>query len=158
MQLIFKQRIFSFLDSYDIYSQTGEVVYKIKGELAVGHRFRVLDAYNNEVGYLRQRLLTFLPKFEIYKNGVLFGTLKKELSFLKPRYSIDYNGWTAEGNFFEWDYRILSPSGMLIATVSKQFLKLTDTYVIDVFDDDAALDVLLFVLAIDAEKCSRENG
>ena len=32
---------------------------------------------------------------------------------------------------------------------------MTDTYVIDVQDSGNALDVLMFVLAIDAEKCSR---
>ena len=32
---------------------------------------------------------------------------------------------------------------------------MTDTYVIDVQDQGNALDVLLFVLVIEAEKCSR---
>ncbi len=32
---------------------------------------------------------------------------------------------------------------------------MTDTYVIDVQNPEDALDALMFVLAIDAEKCSR---
>ena len=37
----------------------------------------------------------------------------------------------------------------------KELFHMTDTYVIDVQDPGNALDVLMFVLAIDAEKCSR---
>ena len=55
----------------------------------------------------------------------------------------------------EWDYCILDRSGYSIARVSKELVHMTDTYVIDVQDPENALDALMFVLAIDAEKCSR---
>ena len=60
-----------------------------------------------------------------------------------------------EGNFFEWDYTIQDRSGYEIATVSKELFNWTDTYVIDVADPEDALGALMLVLAIDAEKCSR---
>ena len=63
-----------------------------------------------------------------------------------------------EGNFFEWDYDVLDQDGRIVATVSKELLRLTDTYVIDVGDPADALCALMLVLAIDAEKCSRNNG
>lgn len=34
----------------------------------------------------------------------------------------------------------------------------TDTYVLDIANPEDALTVLMLVLAIDAEKCSRQNG
>ena len=52
----------------------------------------------------------------------------------------------------EWDYSILDRSGYSIARVSKELFHMTDTYVIDVQDLGNALDALMFVLAIDAEK------
>ena len=55
----------------------------------------------------------------------------------------------------EWDYSILDQGGYAIASVSKELFHMTDTYVIDVRDPENALDALMFVLAIDAEKCSR---
>ena len=57
----------------------------------------------------------------------------------------------------EWDYSILDRSGYSIARVSKELFHMTDTYVIDVQDPGNALDALMFVLAIDAEKCSRNQ-
>ena len=53
------------------------------------------------------------------------------------------------------DYSILDQSGYSIARVSKELFHMTDTYVIDVQNSGNALDALMFVLAIDAEKCSR---
>lgn len=40
-------------------------------------------------------------------------------------------------------------------TVSKEIMRLTDTYILDVYNDEDALAGLLVALAIDAEKCSR---
>ena len=61
-----------------------------------------------------------------------------------------------EGRFLEWDYRILDGSGRLVATITKEILHWTDTYVIDVERPEDALLSLMVVLAIDAEKCSRD--
>lgn len=58
-----------------------------------GHKLVIYDAYGNEVGMVVQRVLTFLPKFEIYKNGSYIGCLNKEISFLTPHYNIDYDGY-----------------------------------------------------------------
>ena len=155
MRLLFKQRLFSWFDSYDIYDEAGNTAYVVKGQLSWGHKLVIYDAYGNEVGMVVQKVLTFLPKFEIYKNGSYIGCLSKEFSFLTPHYNIDYNGWHIDGTIMEWDYSILNQSGYSIARVSKELFHMTDTYVIDVQDPGNALDALMFVLAIDAEKCSR---
>ena len=60
-----------------------------------------------------------------------------------------------EGNFWEWDYDILDAYGQHVATVAKELMQWTDTYSIDVVDAADALNTLMLVLAIDAEKCSR---
>lgn len=155
MKLLFKQRLFSWFDSYDIYNEAGETVYTVKGQLSWGHCLKIFDTYGNEIGTVKERILTFLPKFEIYLGDKYIGCISKEFTFLKPKYNIDYNGWHIEGDFFEWDYSILSQDGQNIATVSKQLFNLTDTYIIDVNDSQDALCALMLVLAIDAEKCSR---
>lgn len=51
----------------------------------------------------------------------------------------------------------MSENGQLVATVTKEILNWTDTYVIDVTDPRDALGALMLVLAIDAEKCSRKD-
>ena len=155
MKLLFKQRLFSWFDSYDIYDEVGNTIYTVKGQLAWGHCLKIFDVYGNELGMVQQKIFTLLPKFEIYTNGNYQGCISREFALFKPVYNIDYNGWHVEGDFFEWDYHVLDALGICVATVSKELFKWTDTYVIDVNDSKDALSALMLVLAIDAEKCSR---
>ena len=156
MKLLFKQRLFSWFDSYDIYDEDGNSVYTVKGQLSWGHCLKIYDADAHEVGTIQERILTLLPKFEVYLGNQYVGSISKEFSFFTPKFNIDYNGWHVDGDFFEWDYSILNQSGQQIAEVSKQLFNWTDTYVIDVQNPNDALGALMLVLAIDAEKCSRK--
>ena len=61
MKLLFKQRIFSWFDSYDIYNEEGQTVYTVKGQLSWGHCLKIFDAYGKEIGTVKERVLTFLP-------------------------------------------------------------------------------------------------
>ena len=157
MKLIFKQRLFSWFDSYDIYDEAGNTVFTVKGELSWGHLLRIYDAIGNDVGYIKERVFTFLPKFEIYLGDNYVGCISKEFTFFKPKFNVDYNGWTVDGDWFEWDYSIFNSTAQTVATVSKEIWNWTDTYVIDVKDPNDAICVLMLVLAIDAEKCSRND-
>ena len=38
MKLLFKQRFFSWLDSYDIYDENNNVLFQVKDELSWGHK------------------------------------------------------------------------------------------------------------------------
>ena len=155
MKLLFKQRFFSWFDSYDIYDENGKPVYTVKGQLSWGHCLKIYDSLGTEIGTVQERILTFLPKFEIYLGNDYVGCISKEFSFFTPRFNIDFNGWHVDGDFFEWDYRIIDSRGDEIATVSKELFNWTDTYVIDINDPKDAICALALVLAIDAEKCSR---
>ena len=157
MKLIFKQRLFSWFDSYDIYDEAGNTVFTVKGELSWGHLLRIYDAIGNDVGYIKERVFTFLPKFEIYLGDNYMGCISKEFTFFKPKFNIDYNSWTVDGDWLEWDYSIFNSTAQTVATVSKEIWNWTDTYVIDVKDPNDAICVLMLVLAIDAEKCSRND-
>ncbi len=157
MKLLFKQKIFSWFDSYDIYDESGETLYKVKGELSWGHLLRIYDANGNEIGFIKEKIWSWLPKFEIYLNGQYTGCICKEFSFFRPKFSIDYNGWQVDGDWLEWEYSIFDYSGLSVATVSKEIWNWSDTYSINVHNPQDAVGVLMLVLAIDAEKCSRNN-
>ena len=155
MKLLFRQRFFSWFDSYDIYDENENTVYTVKGQLSWGHCLKIYDVAGREVGTVKERVFTFLPKFELYEGPQYIGCLSKEFSFLKPCYNIDFNGWEIQGSFMEWDYTIEDAAGRTVARIAKELLRWTDTYTIDVPDARDALCALMVVLAIDAEKCSR---
>lgn len=155
MKLLFRQRFFSWFDSYDIYDEAGATVFTVEGQPSWGHCLHILDAQGRHIGTVRQKVLTLLPKFELYAYGEYLGCIQKEFTLFKPLFTLDGSDWTVEGQLMEWDYSIHSPSRGQIASISKELFQWTDTYVIDVADPADALCALMVVLAIDAEKCSR---
>ncbi len=158
MKLLFKQRFFSWLDSYDVYDENGVTAYTVEGKLGWGHVLHILDAQGVHRATLREVVWTFLkPKFELYIGEEKVGTITKEITFFKPRFDMDFNGWSIQGDFWEWDYSILDAQGNTVAVVSKEIWNWTDTYVIEVADPSDALCALMVTLAIDAEKCSRND-
>lgn len=156
MKMYFKQRFFSWFDTYDIYDENGETLYTVKGQLSWGHKLNVYDPEGNYLGTVKEKLFRLTPTFEIYLGRQYIGSIRRRFfTIIKARYDIDYNGWSATGNFWEWDYVINNEDGSVAASISKELFHLTDTYTIEVTNPSDALCALMFVLAIDAEKCSR---
>lgn len=157
MRLLFKQRFFSWFDSYDIYDEEGNTVFTVEGQLSWGHKLQISDSHGCPVGMVKEVVLSFLPRFELSAGGAYLGCVKKDFTFFKPSFTVDFNGWSVQGDFLEWDYTITGSGGEAIATVSKELFHWTDTYIIEIGDPKDALYALMLVLAIDAEKCSRSS-
>ena len=154
MKLLFKQRLFSWLDSYDIYNEYGETAFTVEGKLAWGHKLEVLDPSGRHLGTVKEEVLTFLPRLALYLGEEYIGQIKKELTFFKPRFTLDCRDWQVSGDWLEWDYQVTDGQGRTVMTASKELFHWTDTYVMDIERDEDALLCLMIVLAIDAAKCS----
>ena len=155
MKLLFKQRLFTWFDSYDIYNENGDTLYTVEGQFSWGHCLHILDRNGTHVATVQEKVFRLLPKFELYIGDNLIGCIEKEFTFFKPSYNIDFNGWRVEGEIFEWDYNIINPQEGIVAVITKELFRFTDTYVIEVKNSGDALYALMLTLAIDAEKCSR---
>ena len=85
MKLCFKQRFFSWFDSYDIYdAYTGATAFTVEGKLAWGHCLHILDAQGRHIATVKERVLTFLPKFDLYIGERSIGTIRKEFTLFRP--------------------------------------------------------------------------
>ena len=73
MKLLFRQRFFSWFDSYDVFDEDGRTVYTVQGKLAWGHRLEIYDAQGRHLGTVKQEVLTFLPRFRLYVGERLVG-------------------------------------------------------------------------------------
>ena len=54
MRLLFKQRFFSWFDSYDIYDDNGATVFTVEGKLAWGHCLHILNAAGEHIGTVQR--------------------------------------------------------------------------------------------------------
>lgn len=154
MELLIKQQVFSWTDSYDVYDENGQPRYFVKAEfLTLGHQIHVYDTQTGrELGSIHQRLLTFLPAFEVVLNGRTVGSVRKRFSLLFPRYDVDYRDWSVEGDLLNWDYEVTRGSETVM-TISKELLHWGDTYTLRYQNPADELPGLLLVIAIDAANC-----
>ena len=132
------------------------MVYTVEGQLAWGHCLHILDADGRHIATVKQRVLTFLPKFDLYLGDACIGTICKEFTIVRPLFTLDCNGWQGRGTSWAGSTRSQTGSGRWPPS-PKEPLHWTDTYVIDVADGRDGLCALMVVLAIDAEKCSRNS-
>ena len=158
MRLLIKQKILAVRDSYYVYDESGEIRYEVRDALfRLGHQIHVYDRRSGrEVGSIHERFLTLLPEFEIVVNGSSRGNVRKQLTLFRPKYEVEYLGWSVEGDFMGWDYRVMQGQRQVM-TISKELLNWSDTYCLEYQNPADELPGLLLVIAIDAVNCSKNR-
>ena len=153
MRLLIKQKVFSWTDAYDVYNESYEPVYRVKAEFfTIGHVIHLWDNMGSEVGCIRQRVLAFLPKFELEMHGQAIGLIRKEFSLFRPHYVLECNGWRISGDVFGWSYSVLD-GDRIVMQIEKKLFRWGDTYVLNIPDPNHAVMGLLIAIAIDAANC-----
>lgn len=158
MNLLIKQRVFSWTDAYDVYDETGAPKYYVKAEFfSFGHQIHVYDKRTGEeLGSVHQKLLTLMPTFELVMDGRTVGVIRKRFTLFRQNYEVDYRGWDVEGDFLGWDYRVMQGS-LEIMSISKQLFNWADTYCLEYQNPANELPGLLLVIAIDAANCEHDD-
>lgn len=155
MNLYIKQKVFSWKDRFSIFDENQNIVYTAESEfLSLGKKLHVYDSMNRETAFIRQKLLSFLPKYYVCRNDVDIAEVVKRFTF-KPAFDVNGLGWNVSGDFWAHEYSITSGS-RLVAAVSKRWLTWGDTYEISIVDPADAVNVLCVVLIIDAIKADSD--
>ena len=154
-QLLIKQKVFSWTDTYNVYDANGEPKYFVKADFfSIGHRIRVYEkASGREVGLIQEKLFRIFHEFAISIDGRPQGIIKKQFSFFVPKYNIDYKGWKLSGDFLQWNYDVMEGSRTVVH-ISRKFLTWGDTYVLDIANDADELPALMVAIAMDAARCT----
>lgn len=153
MRLYMKQKLMSLKGDFDIYDEDQQPVYHVEGKMfSVGRKLWVYDSHNHEeLAYIEQKVMTLLPKMEVYVKGDYVASIVKKLSFFKPKYEVEGLNWSIEGDIFSYDYQILDPEGYLIAQIQKKYFSWSDTFEFNILEDDVdPVMVIAIILAIDA--------
>ncbi|MDE6470055.1 MAG: LURP-one-related family protein [Eubacterium sp.] len=157
MKLYMKQKVFSFKDKFTIKDEQGNDKYYIEGEfLSLGKKLHIYDMNHNEVAFVRQKILAFMPKFTVEVNGSEVAEIVKRVTFFTPKYYVDGLGWNVEGDFFAHNY-IITSGDRAIVSIHKAWMSWGDTFELDIADDRDEVTALAVVLAIDAVMDSQNN-
>ena len=161
MRYVMKQRLFSLGGMFDIKNDQGQAVFQAEGKVfSFGHQLTLRDAGGEEAAYIRQRLLTWGPTYEIYRGGQLFAVVKKKMfTFFKHVFTVDVPGpddLVAEGDFWELEYAF-SRSGQVVAVVSRKWFSWVDTYGVDVADGEDDVLVIASAIVIDIVRADSQQ-
>ncbi|MFQ9510490.1 MAG: LURP-one-related/scramblase family protein [Lachnospiraceae bacterium] len=151
MKLYIKQKIFSFTDKYDVYDEYGNVVFDVSSEfLSMVAKMHLSDTQGRELFYIKGRFKLFLSEYEIYKNNILCACIRQELSFFKPRLTVDssYGNFDIQGDFMDMDFDIYH-NGQLFGSLHKKWLSWGDSYELTIPSADNAAFFCALVIAID---------
>lgn len=149
MKLYIKQKLFTFKDRFNIKDENQVDILQVEGKVfSFGKQLSIQTMDLQQVAYVKQKVLNFLPTFEITVNDEVH-VLKKLFTFFKPAYALPSLNIRIEGNFTAHQYAILRDN-LVIANISKAFFSFADSYEVDILEDKDMNIVIAIVIAIDA--------
>jgi uncharacterized protein YxjI len=153
MRYVIRERFFRLGEDSDITDEQGQPVYHVDGKVWTLHDTLIVrDLAGTEVARVRRHLMALRPTYEITRQGQEVAEVRKKLfSPFVDRFTIDIPGpddLSMTGDLFEHEYTIRR-ADQVVATVSKRWLSLTDTYGVDIAPGEDDLLILASVLALD---------
>ncbi len=150
---VMKQKLFSFGDDFIIRDEAGNDAFFVDGKVfCLGNQLSFQDMDKNELAYIKQKLLTLGQTYEIHRSGELAAVVRKSLfTFFNCTFSVDVPGpddLVAQGNFTDHEYQF-TRHGEPVATVSKHWFTLADTYGVDIADGEDDILLLASTVVID---------
>ena len=146
-----KQKVFTIGDRYTIKDAAENDLFLVEGRIfTLGAKLQLFDMDRNECAYIEQELFHLLPRYNIYRDGLLLAQVKKEFTFFKSRYSIEAGtgSYTVSGDFWSMDF-VIEHDGRPAATIHKKWLSWGDSYQIDIADTEDIPLMLSIVIIID---------
>src|SRR5918993_3045300 len=148
---VIREKLFGFGQDSDITDEHGRAVLRVDGK-AFRDRLVLRDLDGREVAEVKRKFVAMRPTYEIEIGGRDAATFRKKLfTPFVDRYTVDIPGpddLEMVGDLFDHDYTVRR-GGAVVATVSKAFFTMRDTYAVDIAAGEDELLILAAVLALD---------
>ena len=153
MRYVMRQRLLSFGDDFTIKDDAGRDVYFVDGRaLSIGDKLSFQDMQGRELAFIRQKLLAWGKTYEIARDGEVVAVVRKKIfTLLRHRFTVDVPGpddLEAQGDFIDHEYTFRR-GDRVVATVSKKWFRLTDTYGVEVAPGEDPVLILASAVVID---------
>ena len=158
---VMREKMFALGDDSWIEDESGERVYRVDGKaLRMRKTLKLEDAAGNELCKIQERKLRIRDTMEIEApDGTRLGLIQKAMvTPLRERFEVEVPGQPelkVKGNIFDHEYKIRR-DGEKVAEVSKKWLRMRDTYGIDIEPDQDDVLILAVAVALDALEHDRD--
>jgi uncharacterized protein YxjI len=148
-----RENLVSFGDDFWIQTNRGQRAFKVDGKmLRVRDTLTIRDMQGAEVAKLQERLINIKDTMKIWRAGKPEATIKKALiTPLRDRFTVtasDVGEIEIQGNFLAHEYTF-TKGGQKVAETSKRWLRIADTYGVEVSAGQDDVLILAATVAID---------
>ena len=145
--------MFSIGEDFWIQNERGENVFRVDQQmLHIRETFVLHDLNGNELATVDRKILAIQPTMNIERAGALWATVRKALfTLFRQHFSIEVVGGgelEAQGDILNHEYEITT-GGSLVATVSKRWFTVRETYGISVAPGQDQVLLLCAAVCID---------
>lgn len=148
-----REKLLTIGDDFVIQTADGRPAFKVDGKaLRVRNTIQFRDPQGRPLYRVQERMLRLRETMVIERDGRTVATLQKALvTPLRDRFTVNVVGSAplhVQGNVFDHEYRI-TRNGAPVATVSRRWFRVRDTYGVEVMGGEDHALILAVVAAID---------
>ena len=160
MQFVLKQKLVSLGNNFTIEDIEGREAFQVRGELAtLGDKLSFQDPGGNELLYIEQKVFNWVGTYEIQRDGRLLAEVRRVLrSFWRRDFTVAMSGsedLELVGDILGFEF-VLTRGSHRIATFTRQWFRLSDTYWIRIEEREAD-EALVLALAVITEVISNRR-
>ncbi len=150
---VIKEQFFSIGDDFDVLDEHGAKVFHVDGKvLSARNKVVIENPAGDEVATVHRHLVSMRPTYEIRIGGEKAAEVRKKLfTPFREKFTIDVPGpddLEMKGDLLDHEY-VIERGGAEVATVSKRWLTIRDTYAVQVAAGTDPLLIIGSVLALD---------
>lgn len=149
MRYQLRRKILAIGDDFTVKDDSGADRFIVDGKVfSIGQKAVIYDMQGNEEATIHQRIISLLPTYEISRHGQELAEVRKKFTLFVQGFTVDIPGpddLEVQGDLLDHEYTF-TRDGQTVATVSKQWFSLVDSYGVDVAP--GVDDVLILASAI----------
>ncbi|MEW2401628.1 LURP-one-related family protein [Streptomyces sp. NPDC046862] len=162
MRLLVRDRILGIGDDYWIDDEHGTHVFLVDGKaLRLRDTFELKDTQGHVLIDIRQKMFALREAMVIERDGDPLATVRrKRLSLLRNHYRVSLVDGTeldVSGKILDREFAI-EYDGELLAQISRRWLRVRETYGVDIVRDDADPALLIAVTVCVIHMADKERG
>ncbi|MEU4419645.1 LURP-one-related family protein [Actinoplanes sp. NPDC024001] len=150
---LIRERFFDIGNDFDITDENGQKLLRVDGKvLTLRNRLVIRDLDGQELAQVHRHLVALRPTYEISIGGQKAAELRKKLfTPFREKFTVDVPGpgdLEVTGNLLDHEFTI-EREGAEVASVSKRWFSIRDTYGVRIAEGEDHLLILASVLALD---------
>lgn len=150
---LIRERFFDVGDDFDITDEDGTRLFHVDGKVfTLRSRLVIEDTAGAEVASVHRHLVALRPTYEITIGGEKAAEVRRKLfTPFRERFVIDIPGpddLEMKGDLLDHEFTV-ERDGDEVASVSKRWLRVRDTYAVRIADGEDHLLILASVLALE---------